>query len=159
MDDTKLVECLEYQKSIGNQSDSGFKSITWTYAASELNKVVVEGGEKTASGVKDHWQQVLKSGYVAIDWLLHKASGFGWDSTRHLVTADDDVWTRLIEAHPKYGIWQTRPFPLFNSIAELIGGRTANGRDSLDITEENDSETGETVLDGKLVNLLLFYIY
>ncbi|EJD08401.1 uncharacterized protein FOMMEDRAFT_151255 [Fomitiporia mediterranea MF3/22] len=58
MDDTKLVECLEYQKSIGNQSDSGFKSITWTYAASELNKVVVEGGEKSASGVKDHWQQV-----------------------------------------------------------------------------------------------------
>ena len=59
MDNTKLVECLEYQKSIGNQSDSGFKSITWTYAASELNKVIIEGGEKTASGVKDHWQQVV----------------------------------------------------------------------------------------------------
>ena len=54
MNNTKLVECLEYQKSIGNQSDSGFKSITWMYVASELNKVIIEGGEKTASSVKDH---------------------------------------------------------------------------------------------------------
>lgn len=88
----------------------------WTHCAAKLNAIRTKGAEKTPNGCRDHWTLVssfylthsfrascfsnlyykLKSAYVAVDWLRHKASGFGWDEERSVVTALDDVWDRLV---------------------------------------------------------------
>ncbi|KAF8174430.1 hypothetical protein K438DRAFT_1609487, partial [Mycena galopus ATCC 62051] len=55
-------------------------------------------------------------------------SGFGWDDGLKLVTATQDVWDRLFEAHPDYRRWQTTPFPLYDDMLFLVDGIIATGR-------------------------------
>ena len=76
---------------------------------------------------------------------LRDLSGFGWDGARNIVTADDDVWDRLItvcrtslqihcslnyfypQAHPGLKKWRKSAFPLFDDMADLIEGTYATG--------------------------------
>ncbi|KAI8551426.1 hypothetical protein RHMOL_Rhmol06G0184500 [Rhododendron molle] len=45
--------------------------------------------------------------------LIH-TPGFDWDSTRHEVVAEDDVWTAYLQDHPQARLARDVQFPQFN---------------------------------------------
>ncbi|KIM78639.1 hypothetical protein PILCRDRAFT_11097 [Piloderma croceum F 1598] len=61
---------------------------------------------------------------------LRESSGFGWDSSKNIVTATADIWERYInnlKSHKKAAIWRTKPFLLYDSIRILVEGIVATG--------------------------------
>ena len=89
--------------------------------------------------LKKHWKkinEVLNGGSF---------SGFGWDETQHLLTAEDRVWEAAIavclvciplsfilnaihsQANPKLAWYRTHPFPLYHLVAEVASDSTATG--------------------------------
>lgn len=93
-------------------------------------------------------------------------SGFGWDGAQNIVTADDDVWDRLIticptslrichglndfypQAHPGLKKWRKSAFLLFDDMADLIEGTYATGarvfRPSCDFTPGTGGSAKDT---------------
>ncbi|KAI5115851.1 hypothetical protein M0805_001578 [Coniferiporia weirii] len=135
-DDTKLINCLKFQQDAGNQADNNWKSCVWTYCAQQLNVICSRGAEKSATGCKDHWG-MMKANFATIDWLLHRGSGFGWNPTDCIVTAPEGAWKELLASDPKYSWLQTEKYIFFDDMADLCLGRMADGREALDITEDN----------------------
>ncbi|KAF8233318.1 hypothetical protein L208DRAFT_1166817, partial [Tricholoma matsutake] len=125
--DTTLIEVLTEQQALGNQSDSGWKSLAWTAAADKLkgSEKRSGGAPKTAGSCNSRWQ-TLKGHFIVVK-ELRGLSGWGWDEDTHMVTAPDGVWEAYIEAHPAAGQWHDESFPLYNNISPLVEGQHATG--------------------------------
>ncbi|KAF8224604.1 hypothetical protein L208DRAFT_1215846, partial [Tricholoma matsutake] len=104
--DATLIKVLTEQQALGNQLDSGWKSLVWTAAADKLKGII---GKQ----------------YVTVH--SHRFSGWGWVEDTHIVTATDGVWEAYIKAHPTAGWWRDESFPLYNDISPLVKGWHATG--------------------------------
>ena len=62
-DDATLIEVLTEQQALGNQSDSGWKSLVWTAAADKLkgSEKRSGGAPKAAGSCNSRWQTVCNS--------------------------------------------------------------------------------------------------
>lgn len=113
----------------------------------------------------------LKKDFLAVQKLRNK-SGFGWDDEKQIVTASGEVWADLVkvsqfnslrcctsltleQSDQSLKIWQTRSFPLYNKIDQLLSGCSATGEfafrasgdpppasDDIDNAVEDDLEGG-----------------
>ncbi|KAG6826692.1 hypothetical protein H0H87_006689 [Tephrocybe sp. NHM501043] len=132
-----LVECLFKVKSLGKQTSNGnFHTSAWTSAEALLVGTEAHSGgtKKTASSCQTCWN-TLKKEYKEVK-QLKEHSGFGWDDEKGLVTAEDDVWERYLEAHPDLKKWRKNSFLLFDEIAELVEGSYATGQGLPDNEED-----------------------
>ncbi|KAJ7824883.1 hypothetical protein B0H14DRAFT_2299490, partial [Mycena olivaceomarginata] len=123
VDKIKLLDRLRWGKTNGFQADSSWKPQIWAYCAADLART--PGSEKTANKCKDQYQGIKKN-FTEVH-AIRNLSGFGWDEGLKLVTATQDVWDRLLAAHPDYTRWQTTPFPLYDDMLFLVDGIIATG--------------------------------
>ena len=67
-DDATLIEVLTEQQALGNQLDSGWKSLMWTAAADKLkgSEKRSGGAPKTAGSCNSRWQTVCNSSPVTV---------------------------------------------------------------------------------------------
>ncbi|XP_026416938.1 uncharacterized protein At2g29880-like [Papaver somniferum] len=82
---------------------------------------------------------------------LRGTNGFGWNDTREIVTAPNDVWKKHIQDHPEYKQWRTRSLPQYNELAMIFGDSRATGRhsrfrdnnnqDNHEVNEDRDDNT------------------
>lgn len=150
-DDTALVDTLKTFAS-GNSADNGtFKSVAFTAAAKALehSHEASGGAPKTARNCSRRWA-TLKANCLIVQRLI-TASGFGWDEMTKMATAEESVWAKYLEAHPKAKPWHYNPFPLYDDILSLIEGRHATGEGALHIPDTGRSisltpEAGESIL-------------
>lgn len=109
--DCYFIKLMLEQKAQGNRIDGQFTKRAWSQMTNQFNakfKVHMD---------KDHLRnrvKTFKKQYDSIKTLLNQ-SGFGWDSVRQMVIADDDVWDAYIKVcylfkqvilyftHDKYG--------------------------------------------------------
>ncbi|KIN93897.1 hypothetical protein M404DRAFT_77160, partial [Pisolithus tinctorius Marx 270] len=139
-DDTALLNTLKTYAS-GNSADNGtFKSMAFTAAvkALEHSHEASGGAPETARNCSHHWA-TLKANCLIVQQLI-TASGFGWDETKKMATAEESVWVKYLEAHPKAKPWCYNPFPLYDDILSLIEGHHATGEGALHIPD-----TGRTI--------------
>ncbi|XVE65297.1 hypothetical protein DITRI_Ditri07aG0169600 [Diplodiscus trichospermus] len=54
-------------------------------------------------------------------------SGFGWDSERQCITADDIVFDEWLKSHPNANGIKNKPFPYFDLLARIFGKDRATG--------------------------------
>ncbi|KNE96999.1 hypothetical protein PSTG_09737 [Puccinia striiformis f. sp. tritici PST-78] len=61
--------------------------------------------------------------------FLRDQSGFGWDEDQSIVTANDVVWTELLEAHPwrEFTKLKDKPFPVYDLAYSVFNGKAASG--------------------------------
>uniref|UniRef100_A0A2N9I4Z3 Myb/SANT-like domain-containing protein n=1 Tax=Fagus sylvatica TaxID=28930 RepID=A0A2N9I4Z3_FAGSY len=105
------------------------------------------GGSAGVSGyvLKNRFKRFRKQ-YNEIKMLVEQ-SGFKWDETRHMVTADDNVWAEFIKAHPDMVPYRTRVVLHYNELCIICGHAVADGRYSLscfDINFENEATMKHT---------------
>ncbi|KLO09055.1 hypothetical protein SCHPADRAFT_815683, partial [Schizopora paradoxa] len=152
-----LVGELMVQRSLGNQSDSGWKTVTWKPCSAKLKTEL--GAEKTPDMCKEHWKTVrarflftqivtylkqLKANYLIVK-ILHTKSGAGvqWNGAKHIMEAPDDAWDDWIASDHRVEAWRKKPFPLYNEIGDLVDGTHATGELALSISETQRSDVAE----------------
>jgi len=94
---TKVLELLINQNSAGHATDNrNLKKEGWTIIMSSLNKTFKIN--LTCNQIKNQ-KNVLQGLFYNYKFLCNQ-SGFGWDNKTCTVTADQQVWDELIQAHP-----------------------------------------------------------
>jgi Myb/SANT-like DNA-binding domain len=93
-DDIKsLLTGLLDAKDKGLTSENGFKASVWSSISARYN----DPQKQANRACESKWAR-LKTDYRAVKFL-RDLSGFGWDSTNFLVTAEDEVWEELAKVH------------------------------------------------------------
>ncbi|KAF9473333.1 hypothetical protein BDN70DRAFT_775527, partial [Pholiota conissans] len=121
--DGMLLECLKKEKANGRMtSNSSWHADAWTAAEKALSGTELHSGgvAKSANSCSYRWT-LLKKEYIQVKFLRDK-SGFGWDHTKQLVTADDEVWDALLMAHEHLAKWKTTPFPYYDTMYDIVNG-------------------------------------
>ncbi|KAL6843066.1 hypothetical protein ACP4OV_027140 [Aristida adscensionis] len=89
-------------------------------------------------------EKELKGNYKTIR-DARKESGVGWNDSLGMITALDEVWSRIINAHPKVKKFCGKPFPLFNNLALLYEGSVATGDLNFTSTQRMDIPVERTI--------------
>ncbi|KAI7933221.1 hypothetical protein MJO29_016967 [Puccinia striiformis f. sp. tritici] len=81
----------------------------------------------TATQIKNQ-KAFLRRTFMDLKFLRDQ-SGFGWDEDRSIVTADDTVWTELLEAHPRreFRKLKDKPFLVYDLAYSVFNGKAASG--------------------------------
>ncbi|OWM67991.1 hypothetical protein CDL15_Pgr017559 [Punica granatum] len=95
-EDAVLISCMIDLRNMGtHNADIGFKS----GYLSELEKMLLEKLSNCGIKARPHIESLLKTlkkeCAIVYDMMLN-TSGFGWDSIRKMVTAEDDVWEAYV---------------------------------------------------------------
>ncbi|XP_026452015.1 L10-interacting MYB domain-containing protein-like [Papaver somniferum] len=108
----------------GQLLDGQFSKHAWTHIFDNFRQSF---GSSFTKDVLKNRMKTLKKNYVAVS-TLRGQSGFGWDQSREVVVADDDVWDEYIKKHPDVKCWRTKSLPHFDDLADIFGDNRANGR-------------------------------
>lgn len=87
-----LIQRLQHQVDIGKRADSGFKAEAWETVTQEFNENFDTNFSR--SQLKNHFQGLKTNLNMARKVL--DLSGFGYNPLSKTVTADPDVWNKLI---------------------------------------------------------------
>lgn len=96
--DCFLIDCMLEQLQKGNKIDHTFNEQAWAYMLKSFQNRFGLQCEKSVLEDRYVW---LKKQYDDICKLL-SYSGFGWDETKQMVTADNDVWEAYIKVHSSH---------------------------------------------------------
>ncbi|KAK0583103.1 hypothetical protein LWI29_033432 [Acer saccharum] len=67
--------------------------------------------------------KTLRNLYRAVKSLLDW-TGFNWDETRQMVTADNSVWEEYIKVHPEARSFRIKTIPYYNDLCSIYGNKT-----------------------------------
>ncbi|OVA18483.1 Myb/SANT-like domain [Macleaya cordata] len=143
--DRYFIGIMVDQVRRGNKNGNVFRKKAWkqmvvlfnTKFRLQLDKEVLRNRAKK-----------LRIQYIAMKMLLDK-TGFHWDDTRQMVTADDSVWDDYLKAHPEARSYRTKTLPNYNDLCVIYGGEPANGRPNHSDHNMNlDNENPEVKNDG-----------
>uniref|UniRef100_A0A2N9HZV3 Myb/SANT-like domain-containing protein n=1 Tax=Fagus sylvatica TaxID=28930 RepID=A0A2N9HZV3_FAGSY len=124
MDDA-LVDALLYQLSIGARVNGTFNSRAYDEVVKELvakfemdiNKDKVKNRQKTLKNFFGECYDIFKEGL----------SGFGWNDSLSMWTAEPEVWEPLIMSKPAAKKWMATPIPNYFKMAQLWAKDRATG--------------------------------
>ncbi|KAL6838216.1 hypothetical protein ACP4OV_031964 [Aristida adscensionis] len=133
---------LEHNLNPKFKGQNGWVTEGWRSIASKFNE-----GFPLAHFTKQQIQEKekeLKGNYKAIR-DARKESGVGWNDSLGMIIAVDEVWSRIINAHPKVKKFRGKPFPLFNNLALLYEGSVATGDLNFTSTQRMDIPVERTI--------------
>ncbi|XP_026393466.1 L10-interacting MYB domain-containing protein-like isoform X4 [Papaver somniferum] len=122
--DRLFIGLMEDQVQKGQLLDGQFNKYAWTHFVDNFKQSF---GSSFTKDVLKNRMKTLKKNYVAVS-TLRGQSGFGWDQSREIVTADDAVWDDYIKKHPDVKCWRTKTLAHFDELAIIFGDNKANGR-------------------------------
>ncbi|POV98812.1 hypothetical protein PSHT_13858 [Puccinia striiformis] len=151
---TALITLIIHQISLGKGTDNGnLKGEGWTQVGKDmLERFGIKFTTKQLTSQKGSMRKL----YVDQNFLL-KQSGFGKDNDTGAVTADDDVWDELIEAHPtrKFKSLRTTPIDWYDLAKTLFSKTYAKGVTAFKpgqvppaAVDVEDSTSGQQVVSG-----------
>uniref|UniRef100_A0A2N9H5D7 Myb/SANT-like domain-containing protein n=1 Tax=Fagus sylvatica TaxID=28930 RepID=A0A2N9H5D7_FAGSY len=135
--DQYFIDLLLDHVRRGNKTGHVFSKQAWAEMIAQFNTKF--GFKYDTDVLKNRFKRFRKQ-YNEIKMLVEQ-SGFKWDETRHMVTADDNVWAEFIKAHPDMVPYRTRVVLHYNELCIICGHAVADGRYSLscfDINFENE---------------------
>uniref|UniRef100_A0A2N9H6K4 Myb/SANT-like domain-containing protein n=1 Tax=Fagus sylvatica TaxID=28930 RepID=A0A2N9H6K4_FAGSY len=136
--DQYFIDLLLDHVRRGNKTGHVFSKQAWAEMIAQFNTKF--GFKYDTDVLKNRFKRFRKQ-YNEIKMLVEQ-SGFKWDETRHMVTADDNVWAEFIKAHPDMVPYRTRVVLHYNELCIICGHAVADGRYSLscfDINFENEA--------------------
>ncbi|POW05439.1 hypothetical protein PSTT_09664 [Puccinia striiformis] len=154
--DTLLNFILD-QISLGKGTDNGnLKGEGWTAVGAAMYKrFKIKFDNEQLKNQKG----AVRKLYIDMEFLLG-LSGFGWDEAAGMVTADEDTWDELIEAHPKRMFATLRKGRIcwYNLAVELFDNSCANGATALlpgqapPKRESEEGDHGQSISSGLSTN-------
>ncbi|XP_044472569.1 L10-interacting MYB domain-containing protein isoform X2 [Mangifera indica] len=122
--DRYLIDLLLEQVDRGNKLGQTFISQAW-------NDMITAFNEKFRS---HHDKDVLKNRYKHLRRLYNEIknllqhSGFSWDETRDMVTAEDHIWDAYIKEHPDARSYRVKTVPSYLKLCVIFGEEIYDGR-------------------------------
>ncbi|XVF83706.1 hypothetical protein PTKIN_Ptkin16aG0512600 [Pterospermum kingtungense] len=141
-EDVALVSCVVDLRNIGSyNADTGFQAGYLLELERMLAKKLPNANIKGKPHIESRIKTLKKEWAIVYDMVKgDNTGGFGWDSERNMVTAEDS------DAAP----FRTRRFHFFNELCEIYGKDRATGKDAqsaADIVEEIQNEDNDNSLD------------
>lgn len=122
--DRYLIDLLLDQVHRGNKLGQTFISQAWINMVTSFNVRFNSHHDKDV--LKNRYKH-LKRQFNEIKILLEQ-SGFTWDETRDMVTAEDKVWDAYIKAHPDARSYRVKTVPSFHKLCVIYGQENYDGR-------------------------------
>ena len=122
---TVLCRACEWQIREGKRAEQQMKEEAWTPIIKLIQPYHTRGWKITAKQCKDKW--TTWKAYFNIYLKLREMSGMGWDETAQKFSTTEDVWARLIAAHPAWKPWKTNPVKCVKKMCFAFEGRVAVG--------------------------------
>ncbi|POW15488.1 hypothetical protein PSTT_02126 [Puccinia striiformis] len=116
--------------ALGKGTDNGnLKGEGWSQVAKEMKAEF--GIEFQIEHLKNQKNDLRKI-FINTEFLRNQ-SGFGWDDSTKMITADSDTWDELIRAHPKKKLAKLRlnPIEWYDLGYRLFTGTYAKGKTAL----------------------------
>ncbi|XP_031389451.1 uncharacterized protein LOC116202076 isoform X2 [Punica granatum] len=142
-EDAALISCMIDLRNMGSHNaDTGFKSGYLPELEKMLFEKLPNSGIKARPHIESRLKTLKREWAIVYDMMLN-TSGFGWDSTRKMVTAEDDVWEAYVASHKEAAPFRQRSFPHFEELSMIYAKDRATGKDVQsvkDILQELDIE-------------------
>ncbi|KAK9139261.1 hypothetical protein Scep_008942 [Stephania cephalantha] len=123
--DRYFIDLMLDQMGKGNRVDGHlFSKRAWKHMTTVFN------AKFACQYSKDHLKnrhKTLRRLYKAVKSLLEQ-SGFDWDETQQMVTADDRIWSNYIKAHPEKRSYRTKSIPYFSDLCKIFETSTSTRR-------------------------------
>ncbi|XP_024990575.1 uncharacterized protein At2g29880-like [Cynara cardunculus var. scolymus] len=104
------------------------------------NEGEVEEGTRDL-GVED-WDNINVVG-TSNEWTafrdnLAQSIGFGYDSVKHCVVAEDQVWELYLQVHKRAGKWKNKAYPFYEDLCIVFGKDRTQGNRARDFVEAEE---------------------
>ncbi|KAF5785290.1 putative Myb/SANT-like domain-containing protein [Helianthus annuus] len=114
--DRYFIDLMLEQVEKGNRIDDHlFSKKAWKHMTTLFNTKFKFHYEKD---VLKNRHKTLRNLYKAIHNLL-SLNGFSWDRTRHMVTADNQVWDDYIKVHPEARSYRIKTIPYYYDLCQI----------------------------------------
>ncbi|XP_031279759.1 uncharacterized protein LOC116138158 [Pistacia vera] len=122
--DRYLIDLLLDQVRRGNKLGQTFISQAWSDMITSFNEKFLSHHDKDV--LKNRYKH-LRRLYNEIKNLLQH-SGFSWDETRDMVTAEDHIWDAYIKEHPDARSYRVKTVPSYLKLCVIFGEEIYDGR-------------------------------
>ncbi|RVX18770.1 L10-interacting MYB domain-containing protein [Vitis vinifera] len=124
--DHYFIDLLLDQVLRGNKIGQGFITQAWIEMVTLFN---MKFGSHYDKDVLKNRYRHLRRQYNDITALLEH-SGFSWDDTREMVTAEGFVWDSYIQAIPDAQSYRNKTVPNYHKLCVIYGQESSNGGDN-----------------------------
>ncbi|XP_074556981.1 uncharacterized protein At2g29880-like [Curcuma longa] len=149
-EDAALIEALMQLNNVGglrNKNEKGFRPGHGQKLQQMLDVSLPGHGIKAKPHIESRLRTFQKLHNVVHDMLYGVgSSGFGWDSEKKCVTAENDVWVEYLKTHPDAEQFRYKSLPYYEELSIILGGDRASGKDAqvpADIVEELEKVADE----------------
>ncbi|OAY27515.1 uncharacterized protein LOC110604276 isoform X2 [Manihot esculenta] len=122
--DRYLIDLLLDQVYKGNKLGQTFISQAWIDMVASFNLKFQSHHDKDV--LKNRYKH-LRRMYNDIKNLLEN-SGFSWDETREMITAEDHVWDAYTKAHSDARSYRVKTVPGYQKLCVIFGQESSDGR-------------------------------
>jgi hypothetical protein len=143
-----LADCMVEETQSGVFTDNGFKSAAWNRIHEAFNHICAD-----RSIVCNYDKQQLSSQHSTfkkkfkVFQKLLEQSGFGFNDTECLVTADPDTWVAYISSHPDAAEFKNNPFPFYHKLNIVFTGKYATGKYARSSTGQGARSSAVEIVD------------
>ncbi|KAL7122318.1 hypothetical protein ACP275_01G038300 [Erythranthe tilingii] len=115
--DRFLIELMLEQVHRGNRIGQSFITQAWKEMVESFNANFESSHDKEV--LKNRYKHFKKQ-YNDVSILLQH-SGFSWDESREMVTAENHVWDAYIKAHPDARSYRVKTVPCYHKLRVIYG--------------------------------------
>uniref|UniRef100_A0A0D9W5W2 Myb/SANT-like domain-containing protein n=1 Tax=Leersia perrieri TaxID=77586 RepID=A0A0D9W5W2_9ORYZ len=123
-----LVDVLHENNIAHYRTQNGWRTDGWRKIVNDFNNRYPEA-KFTKVQIQEHETQ-LKRDYRLVKSILER-EGVSWDQNASMIRTTDEIWDEIIEDMPKARKYQTKSFPLLQSLELLIEGDIPEGEHHL----------------------------
>ncbi|KAJ1271384.1 hypothetical protein BS78_06G124500 [Paspalum vaginatum] len=119
-----LVDILHENNTSHYRTQNGWRTDGWRKIVSDFTLRYPEA-KFSKMQIQEHETQ-LKKDYKLIKLILQR-DGVSWDQSASMIRTTDEIWDEIIEDMPKARKYQSKSFPLLDSLELLFDGPIPEG--------------------------------
>ncbi|KAJ9549302.1 hypothetical protein OSB04_021845 [Centaurea solstitialis] len=148
-EETKLVEALlNMTNSGGFKADNGFKTGYLQHLEEMLKVSLPNSGLSATPHILSKIKTIKRDWQCVYDMVNgSNTSGFGYDSERKCVTAEEPVWEAYLKVHKDASRWKNKTFPHYEDLCIVFGKDRAQGNGARDFVEMEQEVNAEETQD------------
>ncbi|XP_030941092.1 uncharacterized protein At2g29880-like [Quercus lobata] len=151
-EDIKLVEALvEYHHEREGSPENKFKPGYLKILEGKISTKLPNAGLRAKPHIESRLRTLKREFQVIHEMLTGpNTSGFGWDTVRKCVTAENDVWDAYVQSHKGAIACRNKSFPHYEDLCIVYAKDHATGKDAqapADVVEELEAEKNDDKLD------------
>ncbi|XP_050215276.1 uncharacterized protein LOC126666303 [Mercurialis annua] len=142
-EDALLVDGMLHLVNTGKVINGAFKNGAFQDLQKYMQSMLPGCAKRANPHIKSRHKYLKKQYHAICEMRGDSCSGFGWDSERQCITADDGVFEEWIKVHPNASGIKNKPFPCFDKLCRVFGKDRATGaaaESAADAVEELDKE-------------------